>query len=243
MSRLAILPAQTKRKRNHNRRGLPHAAAKGPMIYDVSVPILNTMPVWPSDPPVKLTPKPHPSRDKSHVVRVTSIAIGSHTGTHIDAPYHMIEGGLRLNQISLQTLVGPVVVLEVPKVRSIKSSHLEKFNFSGIQRILFKTDNSQHWNDGKFYEKFVYLEPEAAEFLVERDIKLVGIDYLSIDQFESESHPTHFVLLRRNVVIIEGLNLSQVPPGSYHMTALPLNLQDLDGAPTRVILEESASGC
>ena len=209
------------------------------MIYDVSVPILNSMPVWPSDPPVKLTPKPPPSRDKSHIVRVTGIEMGSHTGTHIDAPYHMIEDGRRLNQIPLQTLLGPAFVVEIAGVRSIKSSDLAKFNFSGIQRILFKTDNSQHWNDGKFYEEFVYLEPEAAEFLVERNIKLVGIDYLSIDQFESESHPTHFVLLRRNVVIVEGLNLSQVPAGSYHMTALPLNLQDLDGAPTRVILSNT----
>ncbi|HEY6970106.1 MAG TPA: cyclase family protein [Candidatus Angelobacter sp.] len=163
------------------------------MIYDVSVPILDTMPVWPSDPQVKLTPKPHSSRDKSHIVRVTGIEIGSHTGTHIDAPYHMIEDGRRLNQIPLQTLIGPVVVLEIPGVRSIKSSDLEKFNLSGVQRILFKTDNSQHWNDSKFYEEFVYLEPEAAEFLVERDIKLVGIDYLSIDKFESESHPTRIL--------------------------------------------------
>lgn len=206
------------------------------MIYDVSVPIINTMPVWPSDPVVKLTRKTHPSRDKSHIVRVTSIEMGSHTGTHIDAPYHMIEDGRRLNQIPLETLLGPALVLEIPGVRSIKPSDLKKFNFSGIQRILFKTDNSQHWNDGKFYEEFVYLEPEAAEFLVDRDIKLVGIDYLSIDKFNSESHPTHFVLLTRNVVIIEGLNLSHVPPGRYHMTALPLNLQELDGAPTRVIL-------
>src|SRR5215471_11650537 len=133
MSRLAILPAQIKTKRNHNRRGLPQPAAKDNMIYDVSVPIINTMPVWPSDPPVKLTPKPHPSRDKSHIVRVTSIEIGSHTGTHIDAPCHMIEGGRRLNQIPLETLLGPVVVLEIRGVRSIKSSDLEKFNFGGIQ--------------------------------------------------------------------------------------------------------------
>ena len=208
------------------------------MVYDVSVPITSSMPVWPSDPPVKLTPKPHLSKDKSHTVRVTQIEMGSHTGTHIDAPYHMIEGGRRLNQIPLETLLGPAVVLEIPGVRSIKRSDLEKFSFTNVQRVLFKTENSQHWNDGKFYKEFVYLEPEAAEFLVERDVKVVGIDYLSIDEFKSEAHPTHFVLLRRNVVIIEGLNLNRVPPGNYRITALPLNLQDLDGAPTRVILSD-----
>jgi len=209
------------------------------MIYDISVPIINTMPVWPSDPPVRLTPTSHLSPDKSHTVRVTQIEMGSHTGTHIDAPWHMVEGGRRLNEIPLETLIGPAVVLEIPGVRSIARADLEKLSFKGCQRVLFKTDNSQHWTDRKFFDEFVYLEPEAAEFLVDQGIKLVGIDYLSIDKFKSEAHPSHFVLLRRNVVIIEGLNLSRIAPGKYQMIALPLNLQDVDGAPTRVILTDS----
>jgi arylformamidase len=106
----------------------------------------------------------------------------------------------------------------------------------GVKRVLFKTDNSDHWNDGKFYENFVYLEPDAAQFLVERGLRLVGIDYLSIDRFGSEHHPTHLVLLPHDVVVLEGLNLREIAPGRYHMVALPLNLQDADGAPTRVIL-------
>jgi|SRR5579863_4020788 len=208
------------------------------MIYDVSVPITATMPVWPSDPSVKLRPEAHISRDKSHTVRVTKIEMGSHTGTHIDAPWHMVENGRRLNQIPIETLVGPASVLEIPNVPSIGRADLERLSFAGIERVLFKTENSGHWNDGKFYEQFVYLEPEAAEFLVEQGIKLVGIDYLSIDKFKSEQHPSHFVLLTRNVVIVEGLNLSQVSPGKYQMMALPLNLQDVDGAPTRIILSD-----
>lgn len=208
------------------------------MIYDVSVPITTTMPVWPSDPPVNLTLNSHPARDKSHTIRVTKIEMGSHTGTHIDAPWHMVDGGRRLNEIPMETLVGPAVVCEIPGVPSIARAAVEKLNFDGLPRVLFKTNNSQHWSDGKFYEQFVYLEPEAAEFLVAQGIKLVGIDYLSIDRFQSEKHPSHFVLLGRNVVIIEGLNLNRIKPGKYHMTALPLNLQDVDGAPTRVILSE-----
>jgi arylformamidase len=208
------------------------------MIYDISVPITASIPVWPSDPPVSLTPDSHPARDQSHTVRVTKIAMGSHTGTHIDAPWHMVDGGRRLNQIPMDTLVGPAVVFEISHLPSIARADLKSFTFDGIQRVLFKTENSQHWNDGKFYEQFVYLEPDAAELLVERDVKLVGIDYLSIDKFKSEKHPSHFVLLRRNVVILEGLNLSRVKPGRYHMTALPLNLQEVDGAPTRVILSD-----
>lgn len=209
------------------------------MIYDVSVPIVNTMPVWPSDPSVSLTPTEHPARDKSHTVRVTRIEMGSHTGTHLDAPWHMIDNGRRLNEIPLETLIGEAVVVEIPKVRSIGRAAVEKLDLKHIQRVLFKTDNSQHWNDDRFYEDFVYLEPEAAETLVRQGVKLVGIDYLSIDQFKSEKHPSHFVLLGQNVVIIEGLNLSRVNPGKYHMTALPLNLQGVDGAPTRVILQDA----
>ena len=206
------------------------------MIYDVSIPITNAIPVWPSDPPVKLTPKSHLSRDGSHTVRLTSIEMGSHTGTHIDAPWHFVEGGKRLNEIPIDQLVGAAVVVALENVRSITRAALEAVDTEGSERVLFKTENSKHWNDGKFYEDFVYLEPDAAELLVERGVRVVGIDYLSIDQFKSVRHPTHFVLLGKNVAILEGLNLSQIKPGRYHMTALPLNLQDADGAPTRVIL-------
>jgi arylformamidase len=127
-------------------------------------------------------------------------------------------------------------VFEIPRVGSIGRRDLERLEWNGVERALFKTDNSSHWQDGRFYEDFVYLEPEGAEFLVERGIRLVGIDYLSVDKFKSEEHPTHFVLLTRNIVILEGLNLANVPPGRYRLAALPLNLQDADGAPARVIL-------
>jgi arylformamidase len=206
------------------------------MIHDVTVPITNTMPVWPSDPPVKLTPQSHLSRDKSHTVQLTSIEMGSHTGTHIDAPWHFVQSGRRLNQIPIETLVGKATVFELPGVRSIDDEDIGRLPLSGVERVLFKTENSKHWNDGRFFEEFVYLEPKAAQVLVDHGVKLVGIDYLSIDKYKSEKHPTHFVLLERNVVILEGLNLGAVAPGEYHMVALPLNLQDADGAPTRVIL-------
>lgn len=206
------------------------------MIYDISVPISNSMPVWPTDPPVGLTLKSHLSRDGSHTVRVTAIEMGSHTGTHVDAPYHFVDDGRKLHEIPLEQMVGPVTVHEIPNVPSIGRSQLAALDWNDVQRVLFKTENSKHWNDGKFYEDFVYLEPDGAEFLVERGIRLVGIDYLSIDKYKSIQHPTHFVLLRRNIVILEGLNLSQVRAGTYQMAALPLNLTDADGAPVRVIL-------
>jgi len=206
------------------------------MIYDVTVPITNTMPVWPGDPPVHVLPKSHLSRDKSHTVQLTAIEMGSHTGTHLDAPYHFVEGGRRLHEIPLEQLTGRVAVINLPGVRSIGRKDLEDFKWDGLERVLFKTEYSKHWQDGKFYEDFVYLEPDAAQFLGGRGVRLVGIDYLSFDKFKSEKHPTHFALLTKNIVILEGLDLSKVSPGEYTLFAFPLNLQDADGAPTRVIL-------
>src|SRR5207249_7856740 len=133
-----------------------------------------------------------------------------------------------LTEFPLDTLVGKARVLEIPAVRSIGRAELEGVNWDGIERVFLKTQNSAHWQDGKFYEEFVYLEPDGAEFLVQRGLRLVGIDYLSIDKFKSEKHPTHFALLTRDIVILEGLNLSKVPAGEYTLFALPLNLQDSD---------------
>jgi arylformamidase len=206
------------------------------MIYDVTVPITNTMPVWPGDPAVELTSKSKESRDKTHTVCVTHLSMGSHTGTHIDAPFHMVDDGKKLEEISLEVFTGKASVLEILGARSIGPAELAPFDLKGVERVLFKTDNSQHWNDGKFFEEFVYLEPEGAEILVQHGVRLVGIDYLSIDKFRSPSHPSHFVLLKKDIPIIEGLNLNAVPPGQYTLVGLPLNLQCADGAPARVIL-------
>ena len=205
------------------------------MIYDVTVPITSSMPVWPGDPPVRLSAKSHLSRDGAHTVRLTGIEMGSHTGTHIDAPFHMMAEGRRLEEFPLETLTGPAMVFEVPG-SSIGRAELERFNWTGVERVLFKTENSRHWQDGAFYESFVYLDPEGAEFIAQQNVKLVGIDYLSIDRFKSDSHPSHFVLMTKNILILEGLNLSSVPAGEYTLVALPLNLRDADGAPARVIL-------
>jgi arylformamidase len=206
------------------------------MIYDVSVPISNSMPVWPGDPPVNVTQKTHLSRDKTHTVRLMAIDLCSHTGTHIDAPFHMIESGKRLDEFPLDIWTGKATVFEILGTRSIGPSELARFKWNGVERALFKTDNSSHWQDEKFYEDFVYLDPKGAEFLVQQGVRLVGIDYLSIDKFKSESHPTHFVLLGKDIPIIEGLNLNVVAAGDYTLVALPLNIQDADGAPARVFL-------
>jgi arylformamidase len=206
------------------------------MIYDVSVRLSNHVPVWPSGPAIRLEPTLHLSRDKSYTFHETLIQISSHMGTHIDAPYHFVENGKRLHQIPLERLVGKATVFEFPGVWSIGERELKPLKWDGIERVLFKTENSKHWQDGSFYEQFVYLEPEGAQFLIERGVQLVGIDYLSIEKYKAEKHRTHFALLEKDVVVIEGLDLTGVGPGEYSMVALPLNLLDTDGGPTRVIL-------
>ena len=206
------------------------------MIYDISVPIHNSMHVWPSDPGVELVANSHVARDGSHTIMVTSINCGSHTGTHLDAPCHMIAGAGTLSDIPLEQLVGTVRVVEVPGVRSIAVDNLEGLGWEDVERVIFKTDNSAHWKDDGFYEDFVYLEPEAARFLVRRGIRLVGIDYLSIDRYRSDDHPTHMVLLKESIVILEGLDLDGVPARDYQLVALPIKLDRADGALVRAIL-------
>lgn len=204
------------------------------MIYDISVPLRNGMHVWPSDPEVRLDACIHDA--DGHRIRVTAIRCGSHTGTHLDAPSHMIEGAETLSDIQLDVLIGPVRVVEVSGVPSIGLGHLERADWTGVTRVLFRTDNSSHWSDMRFHERFVYLEPEAARFLATHGVRLVGIDYLSIDAYSSIDHATHFVLLSESIVVLEGLDLSRVPPGDYQLVALPMKLDGADGAPVRAIL-------
>ena len=131
-----------------------------------------------------------------------------------------------------------IEILDVKE--SIGLSELEKIDLVGVDRVLFKTKNSRWWenNEIKFKEKFVYLSEEGARYLVEQDVKLVGIDYLSVERFKSLDHETHHLLLRNEVVIIEGLNLSGVTQGEYELMALPLKLKGADGSPARVVLRE-----
>jgi arylformamidase len=206
------------------------------VIYDISVSIHNDMHVWPSDPKVRLEQQRHQSRDGSHAIRVTSIQCGNHTGTHLDAPSHMLDGGTTLSDIPLDRLVGPSQVVDIPGVATVGRTNLENRIRDGLERVLLKTDNSRHWSDSDFYEDFTGLTPDGAEYLVELGVRLVGIDYLSIERYGSLDHATHFVLLRESVVILEGLNLEDVPAGEYQLVALPLKLDRADGAPLRAIL-------
>ena len=209
-------------------------------LHDVSILISEDMPIWPNDPGISMDLTRSIARGDN--ANVTRLNMGVHTGTHIDAPFHFEPNKATIDQLSLDVLIGPCRVFEIPEVsKAIGPSDLEKLDFDNHIRVLFKTRNSKLWKNGErvFKKDFVHMHLEGAKFLIDQSIKLVGIDYLSIENYGSLDHATHHLLLRNNVVILEGLDLSSVSPGDYELIALPLKLKGADGSPARVVLRES----
>lgn len=210
-------------------------------IYDVSVPLTPATPVYPGDPGIEIQQWSALARGDS--ANVSFLHLGAHTATHVDAPAHFIEGGHKISSLSLEVLIGPARVIEVPiAMKEIDVAFIGELDIDLVTRILFKTRNSAFWSEssGVFHKDFTYLTADAAEALVEKGVRLVGIDYLSIEKFKSGTHPTHLSLLSRGVVIVEGLNLQQVPAGDYELICLPLLIAagTGDGAPARTVLRK-----
>ena len=205
-------------------------------FYDITVPIRAGMPVYEGDPGLNI--EPWSAFAKGDSSNVSFLHFGAHTGTHVDAPAHFIEGAAKIDSLPLESLIGPARVVRVPdSLTEITPEFLAERDLTGVERIIFHTRNSGFWHEG-FRKDFTALSPEGAELLVERGFKLVGNDYLSIEKFRSGHHRTHLTLLRSGVVIVEGLNLSDVPEGDYELICLPLKIADGagDGAPARVVL-------
>jgi arylformamidase len=205
-------------------------------IYDITVPIRSGMPVYEGDPGIEI--KPWSALSDGDSSNVSFLHFGAHTGTHVDAPAHFILGGRKIDDLSLETLIGPARVIRVPdELLEIDLEFVGKCDLAQVERVLFHTRNSGFWSEG-FRKDFTHLTPEAADKLVELGIKLVGTDYLSIEKFHSGHHRTHLTLLSKNVVIVEGLNLSNVPAADYELICLPLKIAEGagDGAPARAVL-------
>lgn len=208
-------------------------------IYDVTVPITNQTPVYEGDPAVKI--KTASAISRGDAANVTSLCFGAHTATHIDAPNHFIEGTKKAHEIELEKFIGECRVVEIDKsITAISAEDIKNANLQGVERILFKTRNSAFWKDLEqgFRRDFTFIEPDAARELVNLGIKLVGIDYLSVEKFGSEDFATHRILLEKETVIIEGLDLREIPAGDYELICLPLKIigETGDGAPARTIL-------
>ena len=207
-------------------------------LLDVSLPLDARLPIWPSNPSFDLTPvKQIAAGASSNVSRLT---LGTHTGTHIDAPRHMIDGAPTLDQVSLDALIGPGRVVAVDAERAIEARHVDGHALQGSTRILFKTRNSTFWGTPQFRSDFVFLTEEAARMLVDAGVRLVGIDYLSVEEYRKPGAPAHKALLSSGVVIVEGLDLSSAEPGPYEVICLPIHVMGADGAPARVILRRES---
>lgn len=205
-------------------------------LYDVSLPVRPGMPVWPGDPAVEL--ERTGSIAEGDDANVSHLSCGVHTGTHIDAPLHFLEGGASADSLDLNRMIGPAQVVDLAAALLIDRQVLENAAIrDGETRLLFKTSNSARWANpnAEFDKGYVAVDQSGAEWLAERKTELVGIDYLSIATWGQTTGP-HRVLLGAGIVVVEGLDLRQVPPGRYELICLPVKLVGSDGAPARVVL-------
>jgi arylformamidase len=208
-----------------------------PRFHDISWPIRTGGVIYPKNPPIEVVQVSDMSRgDSSNGSR---LSFGSHTATHVDAPHHMINGAATVEQLPLDVLIGRALLVRFKDdVMSITADHLQSLPIEGHTRVLFATRNSKLSQQADFVPDYTYIAPDAAEYLVVKGIKLVGVDYLSIEQFKSGHHKTHKTLLGAGAVIVEGLQLSKPAAGVYELICLPLLIPGIDGAPARAVLRE-----
>ena len=206
-------------------------------IWDVSVPVRHGGLVYPGNPPISITAIQ--SIAQGDTANVSRIDLGSHTGTHVDAPLHFMDGGAGVDELSLDVLVGPARLIAFgDEVMAVGEAELRRHDLRGVTRVLIKTRNSAWLASGsaEFHPDFTHVAPDGAEYLVSIGVRLVGVDYLSVEQFRSPHHRTHKTLLSNGVVIVEGMVLSEPPPGDYELYCLPMLLAGIDGAPARTVL-------
>lgn len=212
------------------------------IFYDISVPIKPNMPIWPGDPQVELTSLASiSSGDQSNL---TKICMSMHTGTHIDAPKHFINHGKTVDQIPLEKLCGKAVVIQFDDefdviCESDLINHPNRPFLESASKILFRTRNSSLWDSspGKFKQNYVGIDPSAANYLCHLELDLIGIDYLSVAPF-MDTQTSHEILLSAGIVLLEGLNLSDIKSGIYELFCLPLKVIGVEGSPVRAILVE-----
>ena len=205
-------------------------------IIDISTPISSSIPVWPN------TPKPFitmiSSLKDGDAADDTKIEMSIHTGTHIDAPSHFLSDGKTIDEMNLEVFIGPVFVAYLPEAKKITGEDIKNLGIpKGITRLLFKTSNSLLWkeNPTEFNKDYVALTEDGAKAIVEKKIKLVGIDYLSIADFD-ETESVHKILLEKEIAILEGLDLSKAEEGTYKLFSIPIMISGAEAAPTRAVL-------
>jgi arylformamidase len=210
-------------------------------FHDISLPITRDLVIYPGDP--ELTIEPHSRVAEGDDANVTRLSFGSHTGTHVDAASHFIDGGQTVDQLPLDRLIGPAVVVQLPDdVKEIGAAELRDAGVRDERRVLLRTRNADLLGRGGFRKDFAHLTAEGARYLVDAGVELVGIDYLSVEAPDADEPVAHTTLLEREVVIVEGVDLRSVRPGRYDLICLPLRLAGLDGSPVRAVLRTLDEG-
>lgn len=206
------------------------------IYHDITMDFSEDIAVFPGDP--KITIKEHMSIAKGDIVNLSMITFGSHTSTHIDAPRHFFDQGLSVDELPLEHFMGKAKVFEFQNRDAITAEDLHGLDIQKGDIVLFKTRNSSFLKDRSFHKDFVYIAPDAARYLVEAEIKTVGIDYLTIDPFGGNGFESHYALLGKGIVLIEGLDLEVIQPGEYEISALPVKIKNGNGSPVRAVLIE-----
>jgi arylformamidase len=206
-------------------------------LIDVSVPLDAALPTYPDNTPFTLEPMKRIARGESS--NVSTLHMSAHCGTHVDAPRHFFDDRPGTEALPLAMLIGRTRVVEVSSRSSISADDLSAIDLGEDVRLLIKTRNSRLWGSPEFHTEYVGVSESGARHLVDRGIKVVGVDYLSVEQFHAPGAPAHHVLLGAGTIVIEGLNLAGVDPGIYEMICLPLRIVGADGAPARVVLRRS----
>jgi arylformamidase len=208
-------------------------------IFDVSLPIGPELLTWPGDPGVEVRPSSRISNGDP--ANVSELRIGTHTGTHVDPPAHFVEGAAAIEAVALEVLFGEAAVADLTAAEVIGPAELEALSLpDGTERLLCETRNSELWSrlPAEFPDDYVALTPEGAQWCVDRGLRLVGVDFLSVEKDGPPDFPVHHILLENGVIIVEGLNLSAVDPGTYTLACLPLLIAGGDGGPARALLIE-----
>lgn len=202
---------------------------------DVSVALRSGMVHWPGDPEVRI--ERILKMEDGDDCNVSTISMSSHTGTHIDSPYHFISSGARIDDLPLSAVIGKARVIEIADTESVKPGELRRHRIRKGDRILLKTSNSERcWKIGKFVEDFVYISSESLEYLADREVRTIGVDYLSVGGYNKNINQVHQALLAAGIWIIEGLDLSRVREGYYELICLPIKIDNGDGAPARALV-------
>jgi arylformamidase len=205
-------------------------------MYDITLPIHEGLITYPGSPETRLIP--HDRIAHGDPANVTELRFGSHTGTHLDAAHHFIDGGQTVDELPLDILIGPCRVVEIPDVLAIGAAELRQAGIEGETRVLLKTRNQSLLAREEFVEEFAHVTGDGARYLVETGVRLVAIDYLSIEAFDADEPHAHRTLLEQEVVVVEGVDLREVPAGRYELICLPLRIAGIDGAPLRAVLRE-----